>query len=291
VHQANAGVSSARNHGFALANGEFVSLLDSDDEWYPWKLAVELACLNVVPNAGMIWTDMDAVGPDGAVVQPKYLKTMYDAYQRLGQRVLFDQHWDIGDVMPDCPAAIAGARLSAGDIFSEMILGNLVHTSTVLLRRDCLQRVKGFNLDLKVSGEDYDFHLRTCREGPVAFLDASSIRYQIGMGDALTRPEHMIHLALNNLQTVLAALRTDRARIRLPGRMINARIASSYLWVGQAHLDLGDARKARPFLLKGLWREPNRLHAWALLILSCFPNRLRRGFRNLVRLLKRRLKS
>ena len=101
----------------------------------------------------------------------------------------------------------------------------------------------------------------------------------------------MIHLALNNLQTVLAALKTDSARIRLPEKMINARIASSYLWVGQAYLDLGESRKARTFLLKGLWREPHRLRPWALLILSCFPNRLRRDLRNLVRFLRRKLKS
>ena len=88
VHQANSGVCFARNHGFALAQGEFISLLDSDDEWYPWKLAVELACLNVVPNAGMIWTDMDAIDSDEAVVKRKYLKTMYGAYQRLGDRDL-----------------------------------------------------------------------------------------------------------------------------------------------------------------------------------------------------------
>jgi len=291
VHQANAGVSAARNHGFALANGDFVSLLDSDDEWYPWKLSVELACLNFVPDAGMIWTDMDAIGPDGAVVRQKYLKTMYGAYQRLGDRVLFDRQWDLGDVMPDRPAELGGVRLFAGEIFSQMILGNLVHTSTVLLRRDRLNLVKGFDLNLKVSGEDYDFHLRTCREGPVAFLDASSIRYQIGMDDALTRPECVIHLALNNLQTILRVLNNDRARIRLSDRTINARLASSYSWIGQAYLDIGETRKARPYALQGLLHNPYHLREWKILISSSLPTRLRNRVRDLVHLLKHRPKT
>ncbi len=289
VHQENAGVSAARNHGFALATGEFISLLDSDDEWLPWKLAAQLACLGFVPDAGMIWTDMDAVGPDGTMFKQKYLKSMYGAYQRLGSRAIFDRQWDLGDIMPDGPVELRGVRLFTGDIFSEMVLGNLVHTSTVLLRRDRLERVKGFRPDLKFTGEDYDFHLRTCREGPVAFLDASSIRYQIGMGDALTRPEYMVHLALNNLRTILPVLAADRARIRLPDKVINARLASSYFRIGQAYLDLGELDKARPFVLKGLLREPFHLRPWEILLLSCVPDRLGVDLKKLVHFLKGRL--
>jgi GT2 family glycosyltransferase len=288
VPQANAGVSAARNHGFALATGEFISLLDSDDEWYPWKLAVQLACLRFVPDAGMVWTDMDAVAPNGTVIEPKYLKTMYSAYQLLGDRTLFDRRWLLDDVMPDGPLELRGVHLSAGDIFSEMLLGNLVHTSTVLLRRERLQQVGGFNPDLRLSGEDYDFHWRTCRAGCVAFLDVSSIRYQIGMGDALTRPELMIHMALNDLRTILGVLEADRARIRLPQRMIEARIASSYFWVGQAFVDLGEFRKARPFVLKGLLHEANHLRPWEILLLSFLPNRVGIDLKKLVHLLKHR---
>ena len=34
----NGGVSSARNLGIKAANGDWISLLDSDDEWLPNKL-------------------------------------------------------------------------------------------------------------------------------------------------------------------------------------------------------------------------------------------------------------
>lgn len=42
INQENAGVSSARNAGMKMANGEFIALLDSDDEWLSDKIEEQM---------------------------------------------------------------------------------------------------------------------------------------------------------------------------------------------------------------------------------------------------------
>ena len=66
----NRGISAASNRALALANGEFVGLLDHDDELKPDALFEVVRLLNRQPDLDFIYTDEDHRGPDGRLVQP-----------------------------------------------------------------------------------------------------------------------------------------------------------------------------------------------------------------------------
>jgi glycosyltransferase involved in cell wall biosynthesis len=288
----NRGVTATRNRGIALCRGDFVALLDSDDTWSPWKLELQLACFRHRPEIGMVWTDMDAVGPGGEVVSPSYLRTMYHAYRWFPRREqLFPQSFPLAEIAPGLGPVVDDRRLYAGEIFSQMIMGNLVHTSTVLIRRERLQKVRGFNEELRIAGEDYDFHLRTCKEGPVGFLDVATIRYQTGLADRLTRDEYKIHAAMNCLKTVLPIIEHARSQINLPDRMIEMRLVAMHNWAGDVLLNAGEARQARVHLRKSLGHQPWQPSAWKALALASLPGSIRQRMRRLVRHLKGRLGS
>jgi GT2 family glycosyltransferase len=256
VHKPNGGVASARNRAIPLVRGEYVAFLDSDDLWQPWKLELQLDVLRRFPEAGMVWTDMDEVLSDGGSGRSKLLRSMYGAYRWYPtNEALFDASVALGDLSPQWGERFPGVRAYRGDVFSAMIMGNLVYTSSVLLRRERLRQSGSFREDMKIA-EDYDFHLRTCRAGPVAYVDVSSVRYQRGRPDQLTRPELHVQMAENFFKTILPVLEADRARITLPKTQIDALLAESHEWLGVGLLDHGRNLEATWHLALSLRRRP-----------------------------------
>ena len=54
IYQENQGCSAARNRGIAEARGAFVAFLDSDDEWLPLKLDVQVRYLETHPEVDFV---------------------------------------------------------------------------------------------------------------------------------------------------------------------------------------------------------------------------------------------
>jgi glycosyltransferase involved in cell wall biosynthesis len=280
VRQANAGVSAARNFGMRHARGEFIAFLDSDDSWEPWKIEAQVAALRRHPEAGLVWTDMAAVDDSDRLINARHLRAMYAAYEKVDIERTLRQVDTLGGLSPGAPRAFSSAAVREGDLFGGILLGNLIHTSTVLFRRSWCEQTGGFDESFARAGEDYEFYIRLCSRGPVVFIDAPSTVYRIGAVDQLTAPSMMLEIARNNLRAIQKWIPRSAARIGLPRKVVRRRFAESFAWVGEEELGAGHRWNAVRSLTESLAIMPG-LDRRAILLGSCvLPHKVLDGLRS-----------
>jgi GT2 family glycosyltransferase len=61
----DAGMYDALNKGFALAGGEILAYLNTDDAWFPWTVSTAVEALQQHPEAGFVFGDLLIEEPSG----------------------------------------------------------------------------------------------------------------------------------------------------------------------------------------------------------------------------------
>lgn len=168
IRQPNAGAAVARNTGIRAARGRYIAFLDADDLWLPGKIDAQLAHLEQHPDVSLCCTWFDLLRPDSSCTY-------------------------VVDAHPDRKAldGTGHSRLT----YADLLLDCAVWTSTVVVRRELLDQVGGFDQALR-RGQDYDYWLRASRITSIHRLDASLALYRMGSGHAKKFPEKNWELAV-----------------------------------------------------------------------------------------------
>ncbi|MDO5615226.1 MAG: glycosyltransferase family A protein [Cruoricaptor ignavus] len=137
INQTNQGVSSARNAGLAIARGESIALLDSDDQWHPDKTEKQLKFLN----------------------HSKY-KIDLIASTRNGLKVLFPYRLNADNLVQVT--------------FRKLLFRNEIMPSTVIFKRKILDDIGGFNSKQRYA-EDVNFFLKATKNHTLYILGESLV--------------------------------------------------------------------------------------------------------------------
>jgi glycosyltransferase involved in cell wall biosynthesis len=147
IYQENQGVSGAKNTGIANSKGEYIALLDADDEWLPERLAEGVKVLDKESNVGLVHANSMRISEAGEII-------------RINKRV---------------------QRFLSGWIFEYLFLRKAnISCPTVLFRRECIEKVGSFDEKLSRLGcEDRDLWLRIAKHYRFAYIDKVLARYRV----------------------------------------------------------------------------------------------------------------
>jgi len=226
----NCGAASARNAGIKHASGQYIGFLDSDDLWYPQKLESFASAIRSHPETGLFYSQWEVVN-------------------EAGQRLWIDR-----------------SRPVQGSGYMQLLMGDFLAVSSVVVKRDCLDVVGEFD-PMLVPCEDWDLWLRISKQYPIYLVP-----------DVLLKFEYSPHgkLTSNTLAWLEAHDRViEKAFSRdpdLPGDIRLAVQANTAFIKGRICLEAKDDQEAARWFSQAISLSPLHLKAHLFRILSSIPS-------------------
>jgi len=202
------GPSIARNLAISAASGEYIAFLDDDDEWLPHKLEKQIAVIDsCTEKVGGIYSN----------------------------RLMIDK--STGEIYSEDP----GVETLRGNLLTQLMKKNPIHTSTLLIRKACLNKIGLFDETMRYM-EDRDLFIRLSLHWKIEYVDEPLTKaYYHGKAHLSTNLEGQTkgrEVILRRYQHLLKKNRRSWSKL--------------YVCLGAEYCQLNNMKKGRNNLLKGI---------------------------------------
>jgi glycosyltransferase involved in cell wall biosynthesis len=245
------GTAHARNMGMEAATGKYIAFLDSDDQYYPYKLQVQVEFIESHPEIGMVYTEFSGVEPDGSI-DPYHIRKYHPNYEKKGWSYedIFSEKGEYSSVAVEQPIPFY-----MGNVFSYTLFGTFISSNTMLFSKEVLKKV-GYQNEAYQYGEDYDFTVRIAKYCRAAFLDLPTYKlfYHDNQSTRFaavenSRDPQKITKWIGLMELFIAVVMengyNDPEFYSKNKVLVDDRLLSLYCDIGKRWLSNGDSRKAR----------------------------------------------
>lgn len=188
------GQSKAKNTGIRLSRGSLVAVLDADDLWLPTKLERQLELFWKDPELGVAYTRRILINERGEGV-PYLQPTFY-----------------------------------RGDVLEQMFRNNFICHSSVLIRKEVLDRVGVFDESIPMA-IDFDLWLRIALQFRFDYVDEALVKYRTGHASLSRRGEERLLIATDIMKRFLDL---NEVCGRISPEVIRHSWAETFCHLGQA---------------------------------------------------------
>jgi glycosyltransferase involved in cell wall biosynthesis len=237
-NEKNLGTYGSLNVALGKSTGEFIAILNDDDLWAPTKLERQLALFDSHPKVGLVHTDGYFIDGNG--------------------------HRTEGS-----PLGFEFPRTETGDVLLSLIYANKIIASAVLVRRECFEKLGGFNESYFGSG-DWEMWMRIAEQYEIGFVAEPLTFYRVHGANAshkldkIWRDDEM-------LRDWIASRGTEYEKKSYDPTQLTRALAHNQACLGTVKTLNGDAGAGRAAYARSIKLEPGRVKSYLRYLATFLP--------------------
>lgn len=237
----NLGTYASLNVALARASGEFIAVLNDDDLWAPTKLERQLEWFERFPKVGLVHTDGTFIDGDGKPFEGE-------------------------------PLGFSFPKTETGNLLLGLVYANKIIASAALVRRECFDRLGGFNEAYFGSG-DWEMWLRVAEAYDVGFVPERLTFYRVHGGNA----SHKLDRIWQDDDRLREWIRSREAAYRSLGlqpEALDAAMAHNDACLGTVKTLNGKPQAGREAYARAISRRPLRVKSYLRWLTTFLPRPL-----------------